>query len=163
MSDPQPVPPVVTGVTRWRKKPVTVEAVQWTGDNFAAVKDFASGALGAGEVRPGVIPLWVVKSQALCHVKLGDWIIQEPDGSGFYPCAGDVFAATYEPAGEQLTTAQCDALRRLVTEHQEAAVAVRRALDLTAALDDTDREIIAAGRAGLKVLEGSEEEAGNGC
>lgn len=64
-----------------------------------------------------------------------------------------------EPAGEPLTSAQCDRLRQMVTEHQEAAVAVRRALDLTAALDDADREIIAAGRAGLKVLEGSEEES----
>ena len=63
-----------------------------------------------------------------------------------------------EPAGEPLTGAQCDRLRQLVAEHQDALSAVRRALDLTAALDDADREIIAAGRAGLKVLEGAEEE-----
>ena len=85
-------------MTRWRKRPVVIEAIQWTGENFAAVKDFVSGALGAGEVMGGALPLWVVKSQALCHVQRGDWIIREADGSGFYPCAADVFAVTYEPA-----------------------------------------------------------------
>ena len=29
------------GVTRYRKKPVTVETMPWTGDNFAAVREFA--------------------------------------------------------------------------------------------------------------------------
>ena len=126
---------------------------------LAAVKDFASGEVGIGTVMGDALPLWVVKSSATCHVELGDWIIREPDGSGYYPCAADVFAATYEPAGEALTSAQCDRLRQMTAEYGDALSAVRGALDLTAALDDADREIIAAGRAGLKVLEGSEEES----
>lgn len=33
-------------------------------------------------------------------LEVGDWILPEPDGVHFYPCKPDIFAATYEPAGE---------------------------------------------------------------
>jgi hypothetical protein len=93
---------------------VAVDAIQWTGQNFAAVREFASGAVGIGTVMGDALPLWVVKSSATCHVELGDWIIREPDGSGFYPCAGDVFAATYEaPAAPDPETPLSDAQHRL--------------------------------------------------
>jgi hypothetical protein len=82
-----------------RKRPTEVEAIQWTGRNFADVKAFGSGAVGIGPVEGGALPLWVVKSSATCRVERGDWIIRERDGSGFYPCNADVFAAIYEPAG----------------------------------------------------------------
>jgi hypothetical protein len=82
-----------------RKRPTEVEAIQWTGCNFADVKAFGSGAVGIGPVEGGALPLWVVKSSATCRVERGDWIIRERDGSGFYPCNADVFAAIYEPAG----------------------------------------------------------------
>ena len=65
-------------------------------------------------------------------------------------------AAALEPAGEPLTPAQCERLRREVAEWDGALSAVRLALDLTAALDDADRGIIAAGREALKVLSGEE-------
>ena len=29
-------------------------------------------------------------------LKVGDWIIPEPDGEHFYPCKPDIFRATYE-------------------------------------------------------------------
>lgn len=83
---------------RFRKRPVVVEAICWNGQNLGSVQAFASGALGIGTVEGGALPLWVVKSSATCRVEQGDWIIREPDGSGYYPCAADVFAATYEPA-----------------------------------------------------------------
>jgi hypothetical protein len=79
--------------------PIEVEAIQWTGENFPAIKAFASGAVGIGELGGRAIPLWTVKSKAVNHVQRGDWIIREPDGSGFYPCERAAFAATYEPAG----------------------------------------------------------------
>jgi hypothetical protein len=60
-----------------------------------------------------------------------------------------------EPA-VSLTDAQCERLRQMTDEWGDAIGAVRRALDLTAALDDADRGIIAAGREALKVLSGEE-------
>ena len=70
-------------------------------------------------------------------------------------------AATCEPAGEPLTPSQCDRLRHMVTEHTAAALsAVRKALDLAAggACTEEVTGVLAAARAGLRVLEGSEEE-----
>ncbi len=86
------------GVARYRKKPVEVDAIQWTGENFDAVKAFASGAVGIGTVMGGAIPLWVTAAAATCYVERGDWIIREPDGSGFYPVTDDPFSVIYEPA-----------------------------------------------------------------
>ena len=63
-------------------------------------------------------------------------------------------AAALEPAGEPLTPAQCERLRREVAEWDGALSAVRRALDLTEARTDGHAEIIAAGREGLRVLSG---------
>lgn len=37
-----------------------------------------------------------VTRQGEVPVVLGDWVIQESDGSGCYPCKPDVFAAKYE-------------------------------------------------------------------
>lgn len=85
---------------RYRKRPVEVDAIQWTGQNLGDVQAFGSGAVGIGTLDGGALPLWVIKSAATCRVERGDWIIRETDGSGFYPCAGDVFAATYEPVLE---------------------------------------------------------------
>lgn len=39
--------------------------------------------------------LRVEKSDQWANLRTGDWVIRESDGIGFYPCAADVFAATY--------------------------------------------------------------------
>lgn len=92
-------------VTRWRKKPVEVEAIQWTGENLADVQAFTGSALfGAvapedrsedpdmtAEVFDKLHSTWV-------HVYDGQWIIKGIQGE-FYPIAADVLAATYDPAG----------------------------------------------------------------
>jgi hypothetical protein len=31
-------------------------------------------------------------------LSVGDWIVREPDGRGFYPVKPDIFTAKYEPA-----------------------------------------------------------------
>lgn len=72
---------------KFRKKPVEVEATQWLkpGDHPA--------------VYPSSISSYgVIGKQGTVDVHPGDWIIAEMDGSGFYPCKPDVFAATYDPA-----------------------------------------------------------------
>jgi hypothetical protein len=91
---------------RYRKKPVEVGAIQWTGGNLAEVLMFTGpaffGAVAAedrdgdpdmtAEVYDKLHGTWV-------HVYDGQWIIRGIQGE-LYPCAADVFAATYEPAGE---------------------------------------------------------------
>jgi hypothetical protein len=79
----------------------------------------------------------------------------------------------YEPAGEtgapaapsvaaDLTSAQCEALRRLADEWGEAIGAVRSAVNLLGARIHSaeDARVIAGARGALKVLEGAETPAG---
>lgn len=93
----------------FRKKPIIVEAEQYTGKNEYPVGTFG-GAFGVKK-HPPVVPgikfkqsgsdgCWfpfVNTKNGEVSVRTGDWIIREIDGSGYYPCSADAFTATYEP------------------------------------------------------------------
>lgn len=77
----------------YRKKIVEVTALQYTGENHGELVDWGV----SGYFDPdGNLWLWVLKSSANCMVKVGDFVIQEPDGCGFYPCDGQMFHLTYD-------------------------------------------------------------------
>lgn len=81
---------------KFRKKPVVIEAVQWTGDNAAEVTAFRGGACLFDADGPIIDTL-----EGNMKAMPGDWIIKEPHPTGgrqFYPCKPDIFAATYEAA-----------------------------------------------------------------
>lgn len=80
-------------VEKWRKKPVVVEAIRWTGDNFNDVKMW-SGDVGLVE---GVLCVCTLEGQMVAAV--GDYIIKGVNGE-FYPCKYDIFHKTYEATGE---------------------------------------------------------------
>jgi hypothetical protein len=103
-------------VTRYRKKPIEVEAVQLRWANWDQVADLLGDALrrdnpdGAreisadeaadtcGEPGPTYIALDVMTAHGdLATVRHGDWVIPDSKPSTFYPCKPDVFAASYEP------------------------------------------------------------------
>jgi len=93
----------------FRKKPVTIEAIQWTGRNLKEVIDFT-----------GKHPRWhewfstwedyerhvqqdgqrfkIFTLEGTMIAEPGDWIIRGVKGE-HYPCKPDIFAATYEQAG----------------------------------------------------------------
>jgi len=80
---------------KFRKMPVVIEAVQWTGD-MASVIALVSHDLptyGAGG-SPGSLRIATLEGDHEC--RLDDWIIKGVQGE-FYPCKPDIFAATYEP------------------------------------------------------------------
>lgn len=88
-------------VQRFRKKPVVVEAVQWTGRNIGEIYDFtnkqfrstaSSGALVFDELHD----TWVT-------IHLGHWVIKGVKGE-FYPCDDEVLQKTYELVPEERTT-----------------------------------------------------------
>lgn len=89
---------------RFRKKPVEVEAVQWTGDNVAEVKAFV-GKTPSGEdafLLPDEITgswerphVWNESQTSWNTVNPGDWIIRGTAGE-HYPCEQGVFADMYE-------------------------------------------------------------------
>lgn len=76
-------------MSRFRKRPVVVEAEQWfPGRRVAGVRENIAGS-------------FVVTAHGQrAYLAPGDWVITEPDGRGHYPCKPDIFAATYEPADE---------------------------------------------------------------
>ena len=83
---------------KFRKKPVIIEAIQWTGDNFEEIGEFMAGVhwAMAGDRDP-VIPTL----EGDMKVSVNDWIIKGVKGE-FYPCKPDIFEATYEPEDARL-------------------------------------------------------------
>ena len=91
-------------MSSFRKKPVVIEAIQWTGDNSMEVLDFGND---------GPMPLWgddftvdmdksevyILTLEGKHTATKGDWIIRGIKGE-FYPCQPDIFEATYEPAAQ---------------------------------------------------------------
>lgn len=75
------------------KKPIPVEAIQWTGDNFDDIHDFIIG-------QPIVITtfneLVISTLEGEMKAPIGSWIIRGPLGE-YYPCRKDVFEKTYDP------------------------------------------------------------------
>lgn len=97
----------------YRKKPVVIQAVQWTGDNLYEVIAFTDGppdirsmhaSMKWDEYRDLVardgLMIFTLEGKMLANV--GDWIIKGVKGE-HYPCKPDVFAATYEPARATLS------------------------------------------------------------
>lgn len=91
---------------KFRKKPVVIDAIQWTGQNAGDVWEFCPEA----EVhRIPEVPPTPAQGRVVIHTlegsmsaQIGDWIIKGVKGE-FYPCKPDIFEATYEavhPAGE---------------------------------------------------------------
>jgi hypothetical protein len=75
---------------KYRKKPVVIEAIQFTG-NFVEIEGFVGGD---AEFRNG--ELVIATLEGTMHASPLDWIIKGIQGE-FYPCKPDIFAATYEP------------------------------------------------------------------
>ena len=79
---------------KFRKKPVVIEAVQFTRPFSNATQFCPSLRLIRGDynrVEFGIVPTLEGDHRA----DIGDWIIQGVKGE-FYPCKPDVFEMTYE-------------------------------------------------------------------
>jgi hypothetical protein len=79
---------------RFRKKPVVIDAVQWTGDILDAEKvtEFANG----DPVGFQGDSLTIYTLEGAMTASPGDWLIRGVKGE-LYPCKPDIFEATYEP------------------------------------------------------------------
>jgi hypothetical protein len=81
-------------MAKYRKKPVVIEAIQWTGKNCAEIANFVDDSI------PVIMfdkPLTVITLEGQHKASINDWIIKGVKGE-FYPCKPDIFAATYDPA-----------------------------------------------------------------
>lgn len=91
---------------KYRKKPVVIEAVQWTGHNFDECTNFMGETCGnkiAYEdyeeqcIKLGEITIRTLEGDMIASK--GDYIIKGVNGE-FYPCKPDIFAKTYEEIEE---------------------------------------------------------------
>jgi hypothetical protein len=114
-------------MSKFRKKPVVIEAVQWTGANVQAVAEFLAGAdllvsrtptegdilkrdhhdafhrIASFDLAVTPPTLAIPTLEGTMTAISGDWIIRGVKGE-FYPCNPDIFAATYEPVDDASTT-----------------------------------------------------------
>lgn len=82
---------------RFRKKPVAIEAVQWTGKNYTEVYAFYDPDNEKPALVGSMGTLTIPTLEGEHIASPGDWIIKGVAGE-FYPCKPDIFEATYEPA-----------------------------------------------------------------
>ena len=93
-------------MAKYRKKPVVIEAVQFTYDNLEELSEFCkafftadnpikSGYIQEGEFRSSYAELIIPTLEGDMIAKLGDYIIKGINGE-FYPCKPDIFEKTYE-------------------------------------------------------------------
>ena len=75
----------------YRKKPVVIQAIQWTGDNFEEVLSLGT----TREVTMVNDQLSIATLEGDHLANKGDFIIKGVQGE-LYPCKPDIFEATYE-------------------------------------------------------------------
>ena len=92
---------------KYRKRPLVIHALQWTGDNAAEIKAFVGRRPGTGEpafLVPEEAPdrgwdeahLWTEAEGSWDRCPVGHWVVRGVMGE-FYPHHPDSFARTYEP------------------------------------------------------------------
>jgi hypothetical protein len=83
---------------KYRKRPVVIEAMQWTGDNLDAIREWAGtdAVHGSPEDLPDHLVVTTIHGER-ATARIGDWIIPEPQPGRFFLCQDAVFEAIYEP------------------------------------------------------------------
>jgi hypothetical protein len=85
----------VKGVNKFRKKPVVIEALQFTSTNWYEIGAFAGKKAGIAH-KTGEPDVCLIKTlEGEMRASKGDWIIKGVKGE-FYPCKPDIFQQTYE-------------------------------------------------------------------
>lgn len=78
---------------KYRKKPVEIEAVRWTGSNISEVKRFMNNAVMAFNKQN--LKISIKTLEGVITASPYDYIIKGVKGE-FYPCKPDIFEETYE-------------------------------------------------------------------
>jgi len=79
---------------KFRRKPVVIEAVQYTGENNKECLKFIGNNYDNTLDYPNIKTL-----EGTMRVDVGDWIIRDVNGE-HYPCKTDIFEKTYDPVIE---------------------------------------------------------------
>lgn len=80
---------------KYVKRPITIEAVQWTGDNRKDIWDFCTLAYFNTDSESADLRLLIETLEGTMEASVGDYIIKGIQGE-FYPCKEDIFHLTYD-------------------------------------------------------------------
>lgn len=109
----------------YRKRPVLVEAIQFTWRNVEEVVAWMEACSPPGKSRHGLEGFMIRTDSGEAMVESGDWIIRGIQGE-FYPCKAEVFRLTYESAIEpnsELTAEHRETLQRCAHDLMKIAFA----------------------------------------
>ncbi|QQK88068.1 hypothetical protein [Providencia phage PSTRCR_127] len=83
---------------KYRKKPVEINAIQWTGDNFLECETFLGKSFGGINIERcpnGKREIIVLTLEGQHIASKNDYLIRGVAGE-HYPCKPDIFEQTYE-------------------------------------------------------------------
>lgn len=83
-------------MAQYRKKPVVIEAIQFTDETKDQVFNWISCSHYACWDVDGNPKIVIGTLEGKMDALLGDWVIKGIKGE-FYPCKDEIFRATYEP------------------------------------------------------------------
>jgi hypothetical protein len=93
-------------IKKYRKKPIVVEAIQFTGDNWQEIKEWMwnNGSrrycTERVDEKGNVIAIILKTPEGYMEAIKGDYIIKGVAGE-FYPCKPGIFEATYEEVKDE--------------------------------------------------------------
>lgn len=92
-------------MAKYKKKPIVVEAIRWTGSNLEEIRNFVGNDLIENYIKHFDIEMTLIKQtltgiaintlEGTMKVDYGDYIIKDVNNE-LYPCKPDVFEQTYE-------------------------------------------------------------------
>ena len=77
---------------KYIKKPIQIEAIQFTGDNFRELYDFAGNDV---YYQDGLVYVHTLEGDMKMKNKVGDYLVKGVRGE-FYFCEKNIFEETYE-------------------------------------------------------------------
>lgn len=92
-------------MSKYRKKPIIIEAFKWTGDinqtedPIWIVEAIKNGRVWSQHISKSKVVLCIDTLEGTMSANSGDFIIQGIKGE-IYPCKPDIFNATYEKVKE---------------------------------------------------------------
>ena len=91
-------------MAKYKKKPIVVEAIRWTGSNLEEIRNFVGSDLIEECVelfdikrtlKKMLVDIAIETPEGTMRVDYGDYIIKGVQGE-LYPCKPDIFLKTYE-------------------------------------------------------------------
>lgn len=84
---------------KYRKRPVTIEAIQWTGENYEEIREWAwtgpDTEVATLDTEVSQLMVWNNQELQWINCPLTHWVIKGI-AAEYYPCSDEVFQRTYE-------------------------------------------------------------------